>query len=156
MNPAAKHERANAEWHTDGPSRADDTCVLSWMTCHAAPTGMPGGVLPRWTTDDGEEVQQRFPAGATLFASSTAAYELAPQNVKAAIDEAVQFCGRFRLTSTTFMNLGCDIAEFSAFPHEKEFLYPSLTFLRPNGKTHKLVHDGTTFTVVEGEPSFPS
>jgi len=83
MNPAAKHERANAEWHTDGPSRADDTCVLSWMTCHAAPTGMPGGVLPRWTTDGGEEVQQRFPAGATLFASSSAAYELAPPKEQA-------------------------------------------------------------------------
>ena len=85
MNPAAKHERANAEWHTDGPSRAEDTCVLSWMTCHAAPTGMTGGALPRWTTERGELVQQQFPAGATLFASSYAAFELAPPEEQAAL-----------------------------------------------------------------------
>ena len=62
----------------------------------------------------------------------------------------------FRLTSTTFMNLGCDLTELSAFPHEKEFLYPSLTFMQPTGVTHTLKHGGTTFTVVEVEPAFPS
>ena len=54
------------------------------------------------------------------------------------------------------MNLGCDLTELSAFPHEKEFLYPSLTFLQPTGVTHTLKHGGTTFTVVEVEPAFPS
>ena len=46
--------------------------------------------------------------------------------------------------------------QLSAFPHEKEYLYPSLTFLQPTGVTQTLVHDGTTFTIVEVEPSFPS
>ena len=51
---------------------------------------------------------------------------------------------------------GCDLTELSAFPHEKEFLYPSLTFMQPTGVTHTLKHGGTTFTVVEVEPAFPS
>ena len=62
----------------------------------------------------------------------------------------------FRLRSTTFMNMGCDLTELSAFPHEKEFLYPSLTFLQPTGVTHTLKYGDTTFTVVEVEPAFPS
>ena len=62
----------------------------------------------------------------------------------------------FRLRSTSFMNLGCDLTALSAFPHEKEFMYPPLTFLQPTGVTHKLKRNGTTFTVVDVEPSFPS
>jgi len=62
----------------------------------------------------------------------------------------------FRIRSTTFMNLGCDISDLSAFPHEKEFLYPPLTFLHPNGVVHKLKRAGVQYTVVEVEPSFPS
>jgi hypothetical protein len=54
------------------------------------------------------------------------------------------------------MNLGCDISELSAFPHEREYLYPPLTFLHPNGVMHKLKRAGVTYTVVEVEPSFPS
>mgnify|MGYP002846248013 CR=1 FL=1 len=46
----------------------------------------------------------------------------------------------------------CSLTELSAFPHEKEFLYPSLTFMQPTGVTHTLKHGGTTFTVVEVEP----
>ena len=62
----------------------------------------------------------------------------------------------FRIRSTTFMNLGPDISELSAFPHEREFLYPPLTFLHPNGITHTLKRAGVKYTVVEVEPSFPS
>ena len=88
--------------------------------------------------------------------------ELAPMSTTTNLDIAVRYSRGagsaliFRLRSTSFMNLGCDLTELSAFPHEKEYLYPSLTFLHPTGKTHKLVHGGTTFTVVEVEPSFPS
>ena len=88
--------------------------------------------------------------------------ELAPMSTTTNLDIAVRYSRGagtaliFRLRSTSFMNLGCDLTPLSAFPHEKEYLYPSLTFLQPTGKTHKLVYDGTTFTVVEVEPSFPS
>ena len=54
------------------------------------------------------------------------------------------------------MNLGCELTDLSAFPHEKEYLYPPLTFVQPTGKTHKIEHHGTTFTVVDVEPCFPS
>ena len=62
----------------------------------------------------------------------------------------------FRLRSSTFMNLGCDLMAFSAFPHEKEALYPPLTYLQPTGKPHQLVYDGCTYTILDVEPSFPS
>jgi hypothetical protein len=31
-------------------------------------------------------------------------------------------------------SLGCDLTYFSAFPHEREALYPPLTYLQPTGK----------------------
>jgi hypothetical protein len=66
-------------------------------------------------------------------------------------------CGLiFRLTTSSFMNLGCDISFLSAFPHEKELLYPPLTFLQPTGKVHKLTYGGQPFKIIEVEPQFPS
>ena len=42
------------------------------------------------------------------------------------------------------MNLGCDISFLSAFPHEKELLYPPLTFLQPTGvASHETCPAGT-------------
>ena len=92
--------------------------------------------------------------GGTEFAccSTTSRLEVAARYASAAGKTALLFC----IKSSTFMNTGVDISDFSAFPHEKEYLYPSLTFLQPTGKTHTLVYDGTKFTVVEVEPSFPS
>jgi hypothetical protein len=90
--------------------------------------------------------------------------ELAPMSTTTDIHVAVQYAraGRggesllFRLRSSTFMNLGCDLTPFSAFPHEREALYPPLTYLQPTGKPHRLRYGGCTFTVLEMEPSFPS
>ena len=89
--------------------------------------------------------------GALLPGSRGAQREERPSSIGCAGSALI-----FRLRSTTFMNLGCDLTELSAFPHEKEFLYPSLTFMQPTGVTHTLKHGGTTFTVVEVEPAFPS
>ena len=53
---------------------------------------------------------------------------------------------------------GADITFLSAFPGEREFLYPPLTFLRPTGRKEvvniELRSTGTMveFTVVEVEP----
>jgi hypothetical protein len=56
-----------------------------------------------------------------------------------------------------FMELGADLSYLSAFPFEKEHLYPPLTFLHPLGVVHTYKHpDGTTYTIVEVEPVFPS
>lgn len=61
----------------------------------------------------------------------------------------------FRLSSTSFMNLGCDLTSLSAFPHEKEYLYPPLTYLCPRG-TFTIDVDGTTYVVVDVTADFPS
>jgi hypothetical protein len=90
--------------------------------------------------------------------------ELAPMSTTTDLDIAVRYAraGRnresllFRIRSNTFMNLSCDLTYFSAFPHEREALYPPLTYLQPTGKVHRLKHDGCKFTVVDVEPSFPS
>lgn len=90
--------------------------------------------------------------------------ELAPMSTTTDMHIAVQYARAgpggeallFRLRSSTFMNLGCDLTPFSAFPHEREALYPPLTYLQPTGKPHRLRYDGCTFTVIEVEPSFPS
>jgi hypothetical protein len=90
--------------------------------------------------------------------------ELAPMSTTTDIDTAVRYAragrGResllFRIRSNTFMNLGCDLTHFSAFPHEREALYPPLTYLQPTGKVHRIRYDGCKFTVIDVEPSFPS
>lgn len=62
----------------------------------------------------------------------------------------------FMLLVDNFMQEGADLTFLSAFPQEREFLYPPLTFLAPTGRTHHLRHDGTHFTIVEVVPHYPS
>ena len=92
--------------------------------------------------------------GGTEFAccSTTSRLEVAAHYACAAGEKALLF----RIKSSTFMNMGVDISDFSAFPHEQECLYPPLTYLHPTGVTHRLVRDDVEFDVVEVEPSFPS
>ena len=54
------------------------------------------------------------------------------------------------------MNLGIDLTFLSVFPHEREYLYPPLTFLQPTGKKHVLKHEGQVYTILEVEPQYPS
>lgn len=88
--------------------------------------------------------------------------ELAPMSTTDSLEIAVRYARDsktallFRLHSSTFMNLGCDLSELSCFPHEKEYLYPPLTYLQPTGGTHTLKRGETTYTVVDVEPAFPS
>jgi hypothetical protein len=90
--------------------------------------------------------------------------ELAPMSTTTDLDIAVRYAREdrggesllFRIRSNTFMNLGCDLTVFSAFPHEREALYPPLTYLQPTGKVHVLNYGGCRFTVIDVEPSFPS
>ena len=63
----------------------------------------------------------------------------------------------FMLRVESFMALGADLSYLSAFPHEQEFLYPPLTYLKPTGKTYDYVHaDGSIYTIIEVVPMFPS
>ena len=60
----------------------------------------------------------------------------------------------FKLHTKSFMDRGADLSFLSAFPLEREYLYPPLTFLHPTGKTQELRVGAMSFTVVEVEPHF--
>ena len=55
----------------------------------------------------------------------------------------------FKLVTKSFMERGADVAWLSAFPGERECLFPPLTFLSPTGRVQKV---GQTFTIVEVTP----
>ena len=111
------------------PAKAGEGCIL-------------------WRGMGDMRASSRFLAmGGTEFAccSTTSRLEVAARYASAAGKQRALL---FRLKSSTFMNMGVDISEFSAFPHEKEYLYPPLTYTHPTGVTHTLVRDGVTFDVV--------
>ena len=64
----------------------------------------------------------------------------------------------FKIKTKSFMQRGADLSYLSAFPGERELLYPPLTFLQPTGKTMDYVveaADGAPaakYTIVEVEP----
>jgi len=68
-----------------------------------------------------------------------------------------------------FVEDGADISFCSAFPHEKEFLYPPLTLMKPlkekgvmntrpctrHKHKHNIVYGSTTFTIIDVVPHYP-
>ena len=55
------------------------------------------------------------------------------------------------------MDRGADIAFLSAFPGEREVLFPPLTYLKPTKRREVLkLGEGATCTVVEVTVAFPS
>ena len=55
-----------------------------------------------------------------------------------------------QIRSKTFMDRGSDMSWISVFPHEKEFLFPPITYLRPfNKESHMFLIGGGTFTIVD-------
>ena len=68
-------------------------------------------------------------------------------------DHALIFC----VIVQDFMQLGPDLSFLSAFPHEKEALYPPLTFFKPTGsKPAQLTYNDITITIVDVRPTFPT
>jgi hypothetical protein len=70
----------------------------------------------------------------------------------------------FKVVANSFMERGADIAFLSAFPGEKEYVYPPLTYLEPTGGTATIeVEEGAAgagsppvkITVVEVQPKIP-
>ena len=51
---------------------------------------------------------------------------------------------------------GADISWLSQYPHERECLFPPLTFLKPTGKTLSVPFRGRNFMVIEVVPQFGS
>lgn len=54
-----------------------------------------------------------------------------------------------RIKTTSFMDRGADLTFLSAFPHERERLYPPLTYLQPTGNTMSISIDEATFQIVD-------
>ena len=63
---------------------------------------------------------------------------------------------RMRLDANQFLQKGVDISSLSAFPHEREFLYPPLTFLNPVGEPIVIETLDVTYKVIDVQPTFPS
>ena len=93
--------------------------------------------------------------------------ELAPCSTTADLRVAVRYaCGAsaaragngllFRVLVPSFMQQGADLSFLSAFPHEREALYPPLTFFRPKSQVRKLTYDDVELAVMDVEPHFPS
>uniref|UniRef100_A0A7S2D7J1 NAD(P)(+)--arginine ADP-ribosyltransferase n=1 Tax=Haptolina brevifila TaxID=156173 RepID=A0A7S2D7J1_9EUKA len=67
----------------------------------------------------------------------------------------------FKLRTDSFMDRGADIAFLSAFPSEREYVFPPLTYLKPTGRTETIQIDvgeaangspKTALTVIEVQP----
>jgi len=67
----------------------------------------------------------------------------------------------FKLRADSFMDRGADIAFLSAFPSEREYVFPPLTYLKPTGRTETIQIDAgevgsgspeTSITVIEVQP----
>jgi hypothetical protein len=88
--------------------------------------------------------------------------ELAFMSTTSDISVAVQYSMSsnsllFKISVPDFMSMGADLQWLSAFPGEKEFLYPPLTYLKPTKRVDPPVtveRGGQTvkFTVVEVVP----
>jgi hypothetical protein len=58
-----------------------------------------------------------------------------------------------RLNTSSFMERGADISFLSAFPGEKEILYPPLTFMRATGAKQVVTVGDGSVTIMEVIPS---
>ena len=58
-----------------------------------------------------------------------------------------------RLNTSSFMERGADISFLSAFPTEKEVLYPPLTFMRATGAKQTVTVGDGSVTIMEVIPS---
>ena len=76
-----------------------------------------------------------------------------PDNYKVAVEYSMSESSLlFKIKTKSFMQRGADLQYLSAFPAEKELLYPPLTFLQPTGWSMEHAVGGVKFTVIEVEP----
>ena len=77
------------------------------------------------------------------------------QDINIAIEYSQNIGGHALLLKfkvTNMKQFGADVSWLSAFPTEKEILYPPLTFLEPTGRVETSTINGMAFTTVEIEP----
>ena len=84
--------------------------------------------------------------------------ELAPMSTTTDLAVAMEYCASknaliLRLNTASFMERGADISFLSAFPTEKEVLYPPLTFMRATGAKQTVKIGDSNVTIMEVIPS---
>ena len=84
--------------------------------------------------------------------------ELAPMSTTTDLTVAMEYSASknaliLRLNTASFMERGADISFLSAFPTEKEVLYPPLTFLRATGQKQTIVVGDGSVTIMNVVPS---
>lgn len=86
--------------------------------------------------------------------------EKAPMSTTHELEIAVRYSASqcsvlLMLATESFRERGADLTFLSAFPGEREVLYPPLTHLKPTGRKQVMKTDGGfVFTTVEVKPSF--
>ena len=84
--------------------------------------------------------------------------ELAPMSTTSELDVAMRYSASrnsviLRLCTDSFMDRGADISYLSAFPGEKEILFPPLTYLKPcEGSLRTLEVLGSTYQTLDVMP----
>lgn len=84
--------------------------------------------------------------------------ELAPMSTTTSLQVAMEYSASknaliLRLNTSSFMERGADISFLSAFPGEKEILYPPLTFMRATGAKQVVTVGDGSVTIMEVIPS---
>jgi hypothetical protein len=84
--------------------------------------------------------------------------QLAPMSTTTNIDTAVAYGMSksaliFKIISENKLQRGADLQWVSAFPTEREFLYPPLTYLQPTNRQQQIDIEGYSFMVVEVKPT---
>jgi hypothetical protein len=59
----------------------------------------------------------------------------------------------FRIVTKNKLQRGAELQWLSAFPAEKEILFPPLTYLQPTGRTQVIEVGKCIFTIVEVSPT---
>jgi len=89
---------------------------------------------------------------------ATGGTEFAPMSTTDDIAIAVQYSAGggkallLKVKTNSFMERGANLQFLSAFPEEKEFLFPPLTYMQPTGRRQSLVVGQVLYTVVEVKP----
>ena len=83
--------------------------------------------------------------------------ELAPMSTTSSLAVAMKYSASrnavlLRLVTDSFISRGPDISFLSAFPAEREFLFPPLTYLAPTGNVEKIAVGGASWDVIDVKP----
>ena len=151
--PAERSRSAAASQFGKGLAATSSGTVairVLWDCCADAFTTLARGREDLWRGMRNAEIPEEF-----LQLGGT---ELAPMSTTTDLAVAMEYCASknaliLRLNTASFMERGADISFLSAFPTEKEVLYPPLTFMRATGAKQTVKIGDSNVTIMEVIPS---